>query len=675
MKKIFETVINRIIGNDISTTGLAGINITRQFRPAENGCHAIAGNLNAAFLILLSGKPHPRYFEAEHYFDKFESDKNWRSFIKFYKLGLKTIANEMSGNHKHPELENTLDESDNNFWKLFFPEGPGCINNESEIDKLRKKRIVNIDKLNETPLQNPAKELLMTSNILLGLPAENKNIDALEISKNIKDKVKEVIKEEQAYWYDHPIQMGVPPENNETVYGLKGLDNAVQFEKNRKNMGRDDKIDCLLSLSVTHKGLRGVAKQYIEEELEKVKPSGNLNVYIFSEVETERILDDVLIPAAEKYFPDADTRALRIVFGVDGEYGRHYSFLKAISAFWKVFKNKNLKGTFKIDLDQVFPQDVLVKETGMSAFEHFCSKLWGAKGTDSNGHKVELGMIAGALVNEKDIGKSLYTPDVKFPSNIPGGEAAVFFSGLPMAFSTAAELMTRYTEKGINGREKCIQRIHVTGGTNGILVDSLRKYRAFTPTFIGRAEDQAFLLSTLFKKEEYLRYFHCDGLIMRHDKEAFAGEAIKAAEMGRQIGDLIRILYFTYYAEALPWDSDKIKDAVDPFTGCFISKIPCTIVFLRLALSLADAFEKKTGEALNKAVLLQKTASKKLYVLINKLLESENPLKDEYHLEKSGWDLYYDILDAVENKINSKEDSVFINHLNAKACHIIAREG
>jgi hypothetical protein len=292
---------------------------------------------------------------------------------------------------------------------------------------------------------------------------------------------------------------------------------------------------------------------------------------------------------------------------------------------------------------------------------------------DSAGRKVELGMIAGALVNEKDIGKSLYTPDVKFPSHIPGGEAAVFFSGLPMAFSTAAELMTRYTEKGINGREKCIQRIHVTGGTNGILVDSLRKYRPFTPTFIGRAEDQAFLLSTLFEKEEHLRYFHCDGLIMRHDKEAFAGEAIKAAETGRQIGDLIRILYFTCYAEALPWDVDRIKDAVDPFTGCFISRIPFTVVFLRLALSLAESFEKRTEEALNKAVLLQKTGSKRLYDLINRLLESENPLKDAYHLEKSGWDLYYDILDAVEDEMNAKEDAGFIDRLTANARNIITQ--
>jgi hypothetical protein len=286
---------------------------------------------------------------------------------------------------------------------------------------------------------------------------------------------------------------------------------------------------------------------------------------------------------------------------------------------------------------------------------------------------VELGMIAGALVNEKDIGQSLYTPDVKFPSDIPGGEAAVFFSGLPMAFSTAAEMTTRYAEGGINGRDKCIQRIHVTGGTNGILVDSLRKYRPFTPAFIGRAEDQAFLLSVLFEKEEHLRYFHCDGLIMRHDKEAFAGEAIKAAETGRQIGDLMRILYFTYYAKALPWDTDKIKDAVDPFTGCFISRIPCTIVFLRLALSLAESFEKKTEDALNKAVLLQKTASKRLYVLINKLLEPENPLKNAYLLEKSGWDLYYDILDVVENKMHSKADPAFINHLTENARHIIAR--
>ena len=36
---------------------------------------------------------------------------------------------------------------------------------------------------------------------------------------------------------------------------------------------------------------------------------------------------------------------------------------------------------------------------------------------------------------------------------------------------------------------------------------------------------------------------------MRHDKEAFISDAIKSAKTGTYIGDLVRILAFSSYAE------------------------------------------------------------------------------------------------------------------------------
>ncbi len=41
---------------------------------------------------------------------------------------------------------------------------------------------------------------------------------------------------------------------------------------------------------------------------------------------------------------------------------------------------------------------------------------------------LELGMIAGALVNGKDIGKSLFTPGIPFPAPDPSCKAASFFA-------------------------------------------------------------------------------------------------------------------------------------------------------------------------------------------------------------------------------------------------------
>ena len=77
------------------------------------------------------------------------------------------------------------------------------------------------------------------------------------------------------------------------------------------------------------------------------------------------------------------------------------------------------------------------------------------------------------------------------------------------------------------------------------MIDALRKYRPFTPTFVARAEDQAYIMSVLFEAYDgYLRYLHKDGLIMRHDKEAFAREAIEKAWAGKFAGDLARTLVF-----------------------------------------------------------------------------------------------------------------------------------
>merc|ERR1719333_1495570 len=103
---------------------------------------------------------------------------------------------------------------------------------------------------------------------------------------------------------------------------------------------------------------------------------------------------------------------------------------------------------------------------------------------------------------------------------------------------------------------EAIQRIHVTGGTNGILVDYLFKYRPFAPSFIGRAEDQSYIFSTFCKPGPKLGYYHKSGLIMRHDKEAFAAEAMEAARIGKMVGDYERIFLFSEYSRFCSGDFD-----------------------------------------------------------------------------------------------------------------------
>jgi len=163
-----------------------------------------------------------------------------------------------------------------------------------------------------------------------------------------------------------------------------------------------------------------------------------------------------------------------------------------------------------------------------------------------------------------------------------------------------------------------------------------------------------------------LRYVHKDGLIMRHDKEAFAAEAIRSAYTGKLIGDYVRILMFSHYAKALPWPVEKIKNSIDPFTGCFVSHIPFTTVYLRLALQ--GAFYFNEGNPKGGYELLQ-MGTARLHKIIQELDKTPNPLKGRYLAEKKAWNIYYDILDRIEDGL--KKGDRFALDMKEKATRLI----
>lgn len=580
------------------------------------------------------------------------------------------IENEISENaQNHAEFQNTLIDLEkyllgspsvndglfhDKVWQLFFPEGVDVFSKHKQHAKeLRKSRIVEIKKLNPHPIAEPGREIIFTSNVLLGIPNKNTNIDKLNYDDDLKYALKKVITEPQLYWYDHPVQIGVAPEANEILYGLIELDKSLEAERERGNLNAG-KVKCLLSVSVTHEGLHHIAKKYITRELQQHSKLKNLEVYVFTEDDTDLLIEEVLLKITGKDQNLKNTEKLLQIFGVDGEYGRHYSFLKAIAAVWNVLIDPEIKATFKIDLDQVFAQKELIEQSGASAFEHFKNPLWGATGIGNNGEELELGMIAGALVNEKDIHKGLFTPDVIFPDSIPDKESSIFFSKMLMALSTEGELMTRYKNNtAIDGKSFCIERIHVTGGTNGILVNALRKHRPFTPSFIGRAEDQCYILSVLGNnKGSRLAYLHEDGLIMRHDKEAFAQEALKSAKFGNIVGDYMRTLYFSEYAKAITDDINLLKKLVNPFTGCFISRIPITVCMLRFAIN-GVKFYKEGQDDIGYRFLTEN--AKRLEKAIDFVNGDNSKLKKQAEFERKGWDLFYDILENIEGMIKRQE--------------------
>ena len=640
--------------------------------------------INYSFLDVLANQT----AEAYQYIDSFTDTVEYGETAQFYLRGIDLLYEELQGVYENDRqfarnldkvahsLENKPNETNKKLlaektWSVFFSEAKNLTDAPVKaIEELRGKRRIRIKNLNPHPITSPLDQMIFTSNILLTLPAENQSIADLDIDDRLKTVIIAAEKEDQLYWFDHPIQIGVAAENNEVIYGLNALNEAVAYEKKRSNDRGNKKLTCVLSASVTHEKLHQLAKPYLENELKQAEKMDHLDLFIFTETETDALIAGILLPAAVRYlgYEPEKAKALLNIFGVDGEYGRHYSFLKAVSVLWKTLIDPQIKATFKIDLDQVFPQDILVAETGQTAFEHLCSPLWGATGKDQTGRSVELGMIAGALVNEKDIGHSLFTPDVPIPQAALAADELVFYSKLPQAISTQAEMLARYNGESIDGRKNCIQRVHVTGGTNGILVDSLCRHRPFTPSFFGRAEDQAYILSVLDRQTHRLAYVHKDGLIMRHDKEAFAQESIKAAATGKVIGDYTRILLFSAYARHLDQDLSRIKELLDPFTGCFISKIPITLVYLRFALKAMTLF--KSGNKSEATEFIQNGVSR-----ISRTLSFINrDFGAVLQKEREGWHLFYDILEMIEKQL--EKDDPFSRELKQKAetialrCHI-----
>jgi hypothetical protein len=638
----------------------------------------------AAFLVRVAGPDHPLYERAAETLEAAAPGPT-ADVADFWADGLERLQSEVdrvsaAGGPTAARLAAALDlldastspeQIDEALWTAFFPQAVGIRGHEdARIAELRSARTVTITSPVMNPIRDPGREVLFTSNVLLTVPAEGTDLARLPYPQPLCEAIAQAAAEPQHHWFDHPIQIGVEPAANELLYGLRQLDAAIDAEE---GAGR---ITCLLSVSVTHDGLAPIARQYVEAELAREGELRHIDLVVVTEDETRRLVEEVIVPAlATRLGHEAARTAaagLRDVVGVDGKYGRHYSFLKAVAALWHVAVDAVVRATFKIDLDQVFPQADLLAETGRTMFGHLTTPLWGATARDADGRELELGMLAGALVNERDVRRGLFTPDVPLPQRRPVLDEHVFFSALPQAISTRAEMMARYGGAELDGRDRALQRIHVTGGTNGIRVDALRRHRPFTPTFVGRAEDQAYLMSVLGRPGPRLGYAHAAGLIMRHDKEAFAGEAMAAARIGKLIGDDERILAFSAFADAAAGDGldDSLDRAalgqlLDPFTGCFASSLPQTVTLLRVALRTLRLFAD--GDARGGREYAVESA-RRVHQAFEALADSA-AVKRLVEAERAAWDHYHDALDLLEEGI--RERSEVSLRLQARAREII----
>ncbi|MEN8237621.1 MAG: hypothetical protein ABFR53_00325 [Actinomycetota bacterium] len=508
------------------------------------------------------------------------------------------------------------DEAAERFWEVFAPDSAGVLDRwEQAVDALRSRRLVIVEDEPIDVTDTGSNSILFTANVLLTAPHG-------------------ATVEQQRWFYDHPQIWGSGREANEIVHGLVGLDEAVAFEKERGTIAGDERIPIVLSVSVTHDSLEQDARDEVDRCVEMAGPLDNLAVYLFTEADARLLVNESLSPAIDADPGDLD------VFGVSGAYGRHYSFLKAIAALWNVAIDPRINRTFKIDLDQVFPEQELVDETGLSAFELLSSPRWGAKATDTSGRRLALGMCAGALVNEADLDRGLLTADIDRPTSQPTLPDLLFRKSVTQALSTEAEML----DDGDTPQGAVRQRVHVTGGTTGITVDALRIYRPFTPSFISRAEDQAYILSVLGGPEPWLRTVHIPCLFMRHDKASVAAGAASGAAIDTAIGDYERTILFTGYARALePVDTSWLS----PFTGSYISRAPVAVTLIRLMIDVIDRSQHGDEAAASELLVRGVARIARAYGLA---LAPGNDLDRRIEQERLGWDRFYTAVEAIEHR-------------------------
>ena len=451
-------------------------------------------------------------------------------------------------------------------WHIFCPSAAAASSNPTTMSaEIKKRRRLSLITPPSMPMTDPARELLFTTNALLSPPLDPSSV---HLPPSLRRQAQQFASRPQSFWYDHPVPLDASPVENEILHGLSKLDEALAQEVAMCSLAPGARIDLAMSISVTHEGMEELASHYVSDLIATHLNLRHLRVFLFDESRCRQIVEH-LCPS------DA---AAADVFGVNGAYGRHYSLLKAVLLLWQMAVNPQVRFTFKIDLDQVFDQAALLAQTGRSALQLIANPLWGGSAVDHAGRQVDLGMLAGGLVNEADATHGLYIPDVPRPRTdlvtAPLTSRRLFCPQWPQAISTEAEILQK---------DSGYQRIHVTGGTTVVTAEALRAWRPFTPGFINRAEDQAYAIAAL-KEESYLSHLHADGLIMRHDKQAFAGRSIAHASTGKAIGDIERLLLFSRYAELHGSGLAAVRDHLWPFTSCFVHPDAGTLARLIFAL-------------------------------------------------------------------------------------------
>ena len=178
----FETITFQLLKPGVRKDTTAIFDPLTQFDPDAKAPADVARSLNAAFLILLAGRKHPAYDQAHGYLTQEAESTNWKDVARFYLAGLEGIRREIQDVCNHDRdfanrlkylakwLQNTennvnVEERREKIWSVFFPEAVGLFDESRKaVKKLRIKRSVKILQPHSKPINDPAREILFTSN-------------------------------------------------------------------------------------------------------------------------------------------------------------------------------------------------------------------------------------------------------------------------------------------------------------------------------------------------------------------------------------------------------------------------------------------------------------------------------------------------------------------------------
>ncbi|MEJ7748483.1 MAG: hypothetical protein WKF56_04220, partial [Candidatus Limnocylindrales bacterium] len=226
--------------------------------------------LTTAFLIGLAGPAEPDAASARALLDDPSADSD-HELAELFREGLRAVPGEIAGRLAgDPSFAAVLEAAAARLadpstdeatateagWSVLFPEAVGLLADvETGIESLRAERIVRVTALASPRIEDPVRELLLTSNVLLTLPLDAGQDSAPGLAPDVVTSIEAARGEPQRYWFDHPIPIGVRPEHNELLHGLRGLDQAVAVELERRGSRNESipepRLACLLSVSVT----------------------------------------------------------------------------------------------------------------------------------------------------------------------------------------------------------------------------------------------------------------------------------------------------------------------------------------------------------------------------------------------------------------------------------------